>query len=577
MMHYIIRIIFVSMIASASQRAYHSLDRPALLQLLDDRDQTIAGYRQDLLEAADTIRELRRVLGLRNKKIYGSSSEKSNREPVKAASYIDYEALDKEGRPTLADKQVTSDQLPIAKRTYRNSHPGRYAIPDNIRREEKHIYPEGYDPCWGRELPPERSERLSLRVELVAEVTIRHKFARGDQFVIAPYPPDDPFFKYKATTELVAHMLMMRFVLHVPYYRFQQLLCGCPLGYPTLIGWAKRAFDLLAPLRPLLTQEIVQEAPLLGMDETTFKLLDTPDNITTFRNKLNEQEQKLGLKPSSKQAANEKEEDSMEQNHQSGTAKRKVVLRGQMWTLINPATKLVLFEYSPTRATVNAMLLLGDWRGLLLSDCFSVYQKLAKLYGMDIRLLACWAHVRRKFLEAQDPKHPDPVVTEVITRIAALYLIEKNLKGLSPRIKKKIRKRSSTQLRSLKKYLEHSLQQYAPKEAVAQAIQYCLNHWEALSAYTRHGIAPMDNNLTERAIRPITVNRKNVLFLGSVEHAPGASLMYSLMQCCQLQGIAPLAYLLDVLKKIETYPRDQLADLLPNRWKKKQQNTKPPS
>jgi hypothetical protein len=370
-------------------------------------------------------------------------------------------------------------------------------------------------------------------------------------------------------------MLMMRFVLHVPYYRFRQLLCGCPLGYPTLIGWAKRAFDLLTPLRPLLTQEILQDAPLLGMDETTFKLLDRPDEITAFRNSLKEQEQKLGLKPSPKDAETENEEDHMDTA--VDTAKRKVVLRGQMWTLINPASKLVLFEYSPTRATVNAMLLLGDWRGLLLSDCFSVYQKLAKLYGIDITLLACWAHVRRKFLESQDLKNPDPVVTEVIARIAALYLIEKNSKGISPRAKKKIRKQSRTRLRSLKRYLECKLQQYAPKEAVAQAIQYCLNHWEALSAYTRHGIAPMDNNQTERAIRPITVNRKNVLFLGSVEHAPGAALMYSLMQCCQLQEIDPMVYLLDVLKNIETYPPHQLADLLPNRWKKKKQNSKPPS
>jgi len=387
------------MIASATDPAYNSLDRLALIQLLGQRDQTIAGYQQDLLEAAGTIRELNRLLGLRNKKIYGSSSEKSNRRPGKDASYIDYEALDKEGRSQPADKPARCVQRPVARRTYQTPHPGRYAIPDNIRREEKHIYPEGYDPSWGRELPPERTERLSLRVELVAEVTIRHKFARGDQFVTAPYPLDDPFFKYKATTELVAHMLMMRFVLHVPYYRFRQLLCGCPLGYPTLIGWAKRAFDLLTPLRPLLTQEILQDAPLLGMDETTFKLLDRPDEITAFRNSLKEQEQKLGLKPSPKDAATENEEDHLD--IAVGTAKRKVVLRGQIWTLINPASKLVLFEYSPTRATVNAMLLLGDWRGLLLSDCFSVYQKLAKLYGIDVTLPACWAHVRRKFLELE--------------------------------------------------------------------------------------------------------------------------------------------------------------------------------
>lgn len=253
-----------------------------------------------------------------------------------------------------------------------------------------------------------------------------------------------------------------------------------------------------------------------------------------------------------------------------------MVLKGQMWTLLNPAAGLVLFEYSPSRATINARLMLAGYKGLLMADAYTAYRKLAKSSGIPVTLLSCWAHARRRFLDSQDHNNPDPVVREVISRIAELYRIEKQIKGQSPRKKKKVRKRSITLLRSLKKYLELKIQLYAPKEAVAAAIQYCLNHWEALSAYTHHGIAPIGNNATERAIRPITVSRKNVLFLGSVEHAAGASLMYSLMHCCQLQSIDPMVWLLDVMKKIETYPKNQLADLLPHKWKRNQ-NNKPPS
>jgi len=422
----------------------------------------------------------------------------------------------------------------------------------------------------------------SLKIELIAEVTIRHKFARGTAFAIAPHPLNDPFYKYKATPELIAHMMALRFVMHLPYYRFRQLLAGCPVAYQTLIGWAGRAFDVLAPLGPCLRKEIVREAKLLCMDESHFKLLDTPGKVGDFKGQLKQQEREWKAafsKQGRKTTTGETEilvagDEDMEQELTAGVSKKKIILKGQMWALLNPVAGLAMFEYSPSRATINALLLLENYQGLLMADAYVVYRRLAKLMGVNITLLACWAHARRGFLDSQDPKNPDPVGGEVIARIAELYRIEKEIKGLSPRKKKKVRKRSATLLRSLKKYLELQLPQYAPKEAVAQAIQYCLNHWKALSAYTHYGIAPIDNNQTERTIRPITVNRKNVLFLGSVEHAKGSALMYSLMECCRLQGVDPMVWLLDVLKTIETYPRDQLVNLLPHKWKGKMEEPK---
>jgi len=534
--------------------------------------------------AVEKIGELRRILNLRNKKLFGSSSEKSNRLPTSTPpDYIEFEAVSNgsTAEPTINESRECTKSF-AQKRTYSSPHPGRYAIPEHIRREEYHIYPEGYDTSWNRELPPERTERLSIKIELIAEVTIRHKYARGEGFAIAPYALNDPFYKHKATTELVAHMLMLRFVMHLPYYRFRQLLFGCPVAYQTLIGWAGRAFDVLAPLGSCLQEEIVREAELLCMDESHFKLLDTPAKVTAFKDQLKQQAlalelpgHKKGVRPAKAQTdIIGTDDEDMEEELSVGSLKGKVVLKGQMWALLNPVTGLAMFEYSPSRATINALLMLEKYQGLLMADAYVVYRRLAKLMGLSITLLSCWVHARRGFLESQDAKNPDPVVGEVIARIAELYKIEKEIKGLSPRKKKKVRKRSATLLRSLKKYLELQLPRYAPKEAVAQAIQYCLNHWDALSAYTHYGIAPIDNNQIERIIRPITVNRKNVLFLGSVEHAKGAALMYSLMECCRLQKVDPMIWLLDVMKNIETYPKDQLVNLLPHKWKKKKGNCK---
>jgi hypothetical protein len=268
--------------------------------------------------------------------------------------------------------------------------------------------------------------------------------------------------------------------------------------------------------------------------------------------------------------------DEMEQELEKGLSKGKIAVKGQMWALLNPAAKLVLFEFSPSRATINAVLLLKDYQGLLMADAYSGYIRLAKLLGINITLLSCWAHCRRGFLESQNPENPDPVVREIIPRIAGLYYIEKQVKGQSPKKKKRARKRSRTILKSLKVYLDEKIQLYAPKEAVAVAIQYCLNHWIALTAYVQYGRAPIDNNQTERAIRPITINRKNVLFLGSVEHAAGAALMYSLMECCRMHQVDPFTWLPDILKRIEYHPKDQLVDLLPHKWKILNQCSKSP-
>lgn len=564
---------------STAQNPYDCLDRPTLIRLLQEKDRIIADGQQDLMMAGEKIEELNRILNLRNKKLFGSGSEKSNRPLVATPSdYIEFEETGNGSTAEPASNESLEPGRSLAqRRTYSKPHPGRYAIPEHIPRVEHHIYPQGYDPGWKRELRPERTERLSLKIELVVEVIIRHKYARGEGFAMAPYPLNDPFYKHKATTELVAHMMMLRFVMHLPYYRFRQLLFGCPVAYQTLIGWAARAFDLLAPLGSCLQEEIVREAELLCMDESHFKLLDSPGKVTAFKDQLKQQAMVLEgatSKQGGKSSNREKVpigtgDDDMEEELTAGMSKGKVVLKGQMWALLNPVAGLALFEYSPSRATINALLMLGSYQGLLMADAYTVYRRLAKLLGVSITLLSCWAHARRGFLEAQDPKNPDPVVAEVIARIAELYGIEKEIKGLSPRKKKKVRKRSATLLRSLKKYLEVKLSQYAPKEAIAKAIQYCLNHWDALSAYTHYGLAPIDNNQTERTIRPITVNRKNVLFLGSVEHAKGAALMYSLMECCRLQRVDPMTWLLDVMKTIETYPTDQLVDLLPHKWKRR--------
>ncbi|MEJ7740330.1 MAG: IS66 family transposase, partial [Chitinophagaceae bacterium] len=261
----------------------------------------------------------------------------------------------------------------------------------------------------------------------------------------------------------------------------------------------------------------------------------------------------------------------------TGIAKGKAVMKGMMWGILNREQGLILFDFSGTRATVQAKRLLNSYEGLLMTDGYCVYSKLARESEMSITNLNCWAHARRKFLEAKNPKYPDAVLVRIISMIGQLYAIEKQAQGLAPKRIKKLRKRSGRILEKLKAFLEEKIEDYAPKESVRQAIQYCLNIWEGLTQYIKHGHAPIDNNRLERAIRPIAINRKNVLFLGSLDHAQGAALMYSLMECCRMNQIDPYQWLLDVMKRIEIFPKNRLDELLPNKWKPDPVNSVSPS
>lgn len=556
------------------------------MRVVMERDATIEAQQQELVEARQQITHISRILNLRNKKIFGSASEKhayggeaedlafeevKSEEQSAAGEKLSRSAGVDHGTPGSVEGERETAIKKKGKGGYRKGHPGRNPIPAHIRREVEHFYPEGYNSGWNREMPPEITERLTLKIDFYVKVDVRHKFARGNAIVVAPCAVEDPFYKYKATTELVCHMMYLRFGLHVPYYRFMQLLPGCGLSYATLIGWAARTFEILAPLEPLLGKEILRDTSLLSMDETPFKLLDTPARIAGLRAELAARQDRhlekiAGNKDRTDVALGEDDAD-MEAEITAGIARKKAVLKGQMWTLLNPTTRMVKFQYSASRATINAIEMLGDYKGLLMADAYIAYRQLARLSPEAIILLSCWAHARRRVLESQDPKYQDPVVKEVLKRIGQLYEIERKIRGQSPGRKKRLRKRSVKILRSLKRYLEQVIDRYTPKDAVRIAIQYILNHWEALSAYANHKHGIIDNNPTERALKPITVARKNILFLGSVDHAPGAALLYSLIECCKLQNINPQEWLLDVMKRIEYYPKDQLIDLLPHRWK----------
>ena len=180
-----------------------------------------------------------------------------------------------------------------------------------------------------------------------------------------------------------------------------------------------------------------------------------------------------------------------------------------------------------------------------------------------IQEAACWAHVRRKFYDLH-VAHKSQVAAEAIERIAALYAIEKEIRGHAADKRRQVRHAQARPLLdSLKQWLEKTLEKLSRKSDTALAVRYALSRWEALLRYVDDGRIEIDNNAAERSLRTVALGRKNYLFAGSDAGGERAAAIYSLIGSAKLNGLDPEAYLHNVLSRIADHPINRIEELLP--------------
>ena len=152
--------------------------------------------------------------------------------------------------------------------------------------------------------------------------------------------------------------------------------------------------------------------------------------------------------------------------------------------------------------------------------------------------------------------------------IRQLYDIEARSETMNAAARRVLRQReASPVLDALEAWLRQEQDAALPKAPIAQAIQYAMNHWDALRRYTTDGDLAIDNNSAERAIRPLAIGRKNYLFAGNDGGGRTAALLYSLIASAKRHELDPFAYLRDVLARIGSTPLSELDQFLPDRWK----------
>jgi len=326
------------------------------------------------------------------------------------------------------------------------------------------------------------------------------------------------------TEALIAYLLVAKYADHLPLYRQAQIYArqGIALDRSTLADWVGRAAWWLRPLRDHILAELRRSERVFA-DETTAPVLDP------------------------------------------GRGRTKT---GQLWAYARDDRPwggsdppIVAYVYAGDRKADRPQAHLGEFAGILQVDGYGGYAALARR-RQQIVLAFCWAHVRRKFFELAPTS---PVATEVLRRIALLYIVEDEVRGLSPEQRRAARAaRSRLIADDLRLYLDARQRQVSTKSKLGEAIRYALTRWDGLTRFVDDGRIDLDSNTVERSIRPIALNRKNALFAGSDEGGDNWAVIATLIECCKLNSVNPHAWLTATLSKLAAgHPAKQLAELMP--------------
>jgi hypothetical protein len=160
-----------------------------------------------------------------------------------------------------------------------------------------------------------------------------------------------------------------------------------------------------------------------------------------------------------------------------------------------------------------------------------------------------------------------PIAEEALARIGTLCDIEDRIRGRLPDERRALRQQHVKPiLADLKVWIEGVQQTLPQKQKLAEAMRYALSRWTALSVYIDDGRVEIDNNIAERAMRPLGIGRKNWLFAGSDKGGERIANILTIIETAKLHGHSPEVYLTDVLTRIQSHPKDRLEELLPWKW-----------
>jgi transposase len=433
------------------------------------------------------------------------------------------ESSDEDGAAIVAE--LEEQQAPEGKpATHKRT--GRHRLPPELPRIEYRHEPESCS-CGecGQDLVKigeDVSEQLDVEpARFFVNRHIRPQYAcRNCETITAAPVPAAIIDGGLASPGLHAWVLIQKYLDHLPLYRIEKISDrhGVRISRSTLAQWVGQLGVRLQPLVDRLAL-LLKQAQALHADETPVQQLDP------------------------------------------GKGKTK---RAYMWAYrsndLEGGPPIVVFDYQTSRSGQHARDFLQDWRGHLMVDDYGGYKALFK---QGVTELACLAHCRRKFFDLH-AVGGHPVADEALRRIGELYAIEAQAHDGDETARLVLRQQQALpKLKSMQEWLIAQRVKTANGSGLARAIDYTLKRWPALIRYADSGMLPIDNNLVENAIRPITLGRRNWLFTGSERAGCRAAAIQSLLATAKLNGLEPYAWLKDTLEKLPSWPYSRIDELLP--------------
>lgn len=497
---------------------------------------------------AAIARETKRVLDLEIERLkleiarlrrqrFGTSSERGARLEQLELALAELEETaaqaDAASELRMANRSSIPARSPAASR-----RPARRPLPEHLPRTRV-VYPAPATcPCCGgdvRTLGEEITETLErLPAHWFVVQHVREKISCRCCEAISEAPaPFHPIARGRAGPNLLAEVVVGKYGLHLPLNR--QSTCfareGIDLDVSTLADWVGAVAASLQPLTEAIEAHVLAAARIHA-DETPVPVL---------------------AKGKTKQ--------------------------GRLWTVVRddrpfggPDPPAAVFFYSPDRSGVHAERFLAGFNGIMQADAFSGFGRLYKAGRQlgPITEAGCWAHARRGFFELAELQKA-PIAIEAVTRIDALFAIEREINGASAEHRRAARdERSRPLVADLEAWLRTQRGLLSAKAKTAKVIEYLLKRWPAFTRFLDDGRICLSNNAAERALRGIAVGRRNWTFAGSDAGGRRAAAMYTLIETAKLNGIDPRAWIADVLAQLPGHPASRVHELLPWHWNKTQ-------
>jgi transposase len=459
---------------------------------------------------------------------YGPAGEKLNDAQL--------ELLELEPGVSNVEVQAESERRPEpseSKKPAKRKHPGRQQLPADLPRREK-ILPCTPEQCACRTcgqqttvIGYEQSEQLDVEpARYFVLVTKREKRACGvckEGGVVTAALPARIIDKSLASDQVVIDTVIAKYSDHVPLYRQSAIVerdTGVEISRATMDGWVMRVGELLSPVAIAIGRELLKDS-YIQADET-------PVGVQMH--------------------------DGRGKNHQA-----------YLWQYGRPGGSAV-FDFRLGRGREGPKRFLGQFEGILQSDGYAAYQQVG---GPKMVHACCWAHSRRKFIEALKLHPDDRIAARIAARIDELFSIDAEARtaNLDHAARHKLRlERSRPLLDTLKPQIEAAQREALPANALSRAARYTLALWPKLARFLDYPEIELSNNLAENSMRPLVIGRKNWIHLGSQQAGPKVAAILSVVESCRRLKLPIRDYLADVLPGLADRQLQQIKHLTPAVW-----------